>query len=96
MKQHTFELHQVDVCSPGWFSLTNPTYHSRQRVKDDIHHHITCALDDFLDKIKLDLAHNFSEYIITKDNTFEIPEFHLVHPNIVGKGSHGKFETKAF
>jgi hypothetical protein len=94
MKQHTLELDKVDVCSPEWFSCTNPTYHSKQCIKDDIYLHSTRALGDFSDEIKQDLADNFPEYI-TKDNTFEIPEFHLVHRNIVGKGSQGKFETKA-
>jgi hypothetical protein len=93
MKQHTLGLDKVDVCSPGWFSYTNPTYHSKQRIKDDIYLHSTRALGDFSDEIKQDLADNFSEYI-TKDNTFEIPEFHLVHRNIVEKGSQGKFETE--
>jgi Fe-S-cluster formation regulator IscX/YfhJ len=37
MKPNTLGLHQVDVCSPGLFSHTNPTYHSKERVKDDIY-----------------------------------------------------------
>jgi hypothetical protein len=94
MKQHTLGLHQVDVYSPGWFSHTNPTYHSKQRINDDIYCHSTHTLDDFSDVIKQDLANNFSEYI-TKDDKFEVPEFHLVHRNVVGKGSQGKFETEA-
>jgi hypothetical protein len=94
MKQHTLGLDKVDVCSPGWFSRTNPTYHSKQRIKDDIYLHSTRAIDDFSDEIKQDLSNNFAEYI-TDDHTFEIPEFHLVHRNIVGKGSQGKFETEA-
>jgi hypothetical protein len=95
MKQHSLGLHQVDVCSPGWLSRTNPTYHSKERTKDDIYLHSTRAIDDFTDEIKQELVDNFPEYI-THDNTFEIPEFHLVHRNIVGKGSQGKFETEAF
>jgi hypothetical protein len=93
-RQHTLGLHQVDVCSPGWFSCTNPTYYSKQRIKDDIYCHATCVLGDFSDQIKQDLAHNFSKYS-TKDNKFdEIPEFHLVHRNIVGKGSQREFKTE--
>jgi hypothetical protein len=94
MKQHTLGLDKVDVCFPGWFSRTNPTYHSKQRITDVIYLHSTRALGDFSDEIKQDLADNFPEYI-TKDNTFEIPKFHLSHCNIVGKGSQGKFETEA-
>jgi hypothetical protein len=32
MKQHTLGFNQVDICSPGWFSHTNPIYHSKERT----------------------------------------------------------------
>jgi hypothetical protein len=95
MKPHTLGLHQVDVCSPGWFSHTNPTYHSKERVKDGIYLHATSAMDDFSDETKQDLVDTFPEYV-SDENKFEIPEFQLIHHSIVGKGSHGKSETKAF
>jgi galactose-1-phosphate uridylyltransferase len=76
--------------------LQQPTYYSKVRMNDDIYCHSTSALGDFSDEIKQDLANNFSKCIKNEDNKFEIPdEFHLVHPNIVGKGSQGKVETEA-
>ncbi len=87
MKPHTLGLHQVDVCSPGWFSHTNPTYHSKECVKDDIYLHANSAMDDFSDETKQDLVDTFPEYV-SDENKFEIPEFQLIHCSIVGKGSH--------
>jgi hypothetical protein len=95
MKPHTLGLHQVDVCSPGWFSHTNPTYHSKERVNDDIILHTTSVMDDFSDETKQELLDTFPAYV-TDGNKFEIPEFQLIHRTIVGKGSHGKSETEAF
>jgi hypothetical protein len=52
-------------------------------------------MDDFSDETKQELVDTFPEYVTDK-NKFKIPEFQLIHHSIVGKGSHGKSETKAF
>jgi hypothetical protein len=52
----------------GW----NPSYHSKERIKDDIYDHVTFVMDDFLAEIKQELA----EYL-KQGRNFKIPEFQL-------------------
>jgi hypothetical protein len=92
MKHHTLGLHQVDVCSPGWFSHTNPKFHSRERTKDDIYNKVLSAMEPPDEMTKL--VDNFPDYII--DGKFEVPEFQLVHRHIQSSGSRDKVEAEAF
>jgi hypothetical protein len=93
MTQHTLGLHQVDVRSLGWLSRTNPKTHNKERVKDDIYHHLASAIDKISDKRKKALFDIFPDS--THEDKFDVPDFQLVHRRIVGNGSD-KFETEAF
>jgi hypothetical protein len=95
MKQHTLGLDQVDICSPGWFSRTNPTYHSKERTKDDIFYWATDTFNGISHDKQKELADEFPAYH-HEDGRFEIPEFQLVHRTIAGKNSGGKVETEAY
>jgi hypothetical protein len=95
MKQHTLGFDQVDICSPGWFSHTNPTYHSKERTKDDIFYWATETLNNLSHDEQLEMAEHFPSYH-HEDGSFEIPEFQLVHRTIAGKSSSGKVETEAY
>ena len=94
MKQHTLGFNQVDVCSPGWFSRTNPTYHSKERTKDDIFDWAAETFNNLSQADQTEMTETFPDYHI--DGKFEIPEFQLVHRTITGKTSNGKVETEAY
>jgi hypothetical protein len=95
MKQLTLGFDQVNICSPGWFSHTNPTYHSKERTKDDIFYWATETFNNLSYDEQKELAEDFPDYH-HEDGRFEIPEFQLVHCTIAGKSSSGKVETEAY
>jgi hypothetical protein len=92
MKHHTLGLHQVDVCSPGWFSHTNPKFHSRERTKDDIHAEVLSAMENSDEMTKL--VEQFPDSFI--DGKFQVPEFQLVHRHIQSSGTRSKVTAEAF
>jgi hypothetical protein len=95
MKQHTLGFNQVDICSPGWFSHTNPTYYSKERTKDDIFYWETETFNNLSHDEQKEMTEEFPAYH-HEDGRFEIPEFQLVHRTIAGKSSSGKVETEAY
>ncbi len=95
MKQHTLGFNQVHICSPGWFSHTNPTYHSKERTKDDIFYWATETFNNLSHYEQKEMTEEFPSYH-HEDGRFEIPEFQLVHCTIAGKSSSGKVETEAY
>jgi hypothetical protein len=95
MKQHTLGFNQVNICSPGWFSHTNPTYHSKERTKDDIFYWATETFNNLSHDEQKEMTEEFPAYH-HEDGQFEIPEFQLVHRTIAGKNSSGKVETEAY
>jgi hypothetical protein len=50
-----------------WIRGWNPSYHSKERIEDDIYDHATFVMDDFLAEINQELA----QYL--KGSNFEIP-----------------------
>jgi hypothetical protein len=95
MKQHTLGFNQVNICSPGWFSHTNPTYHSKERTKDDIFYWATETFNNLSHDEQKERTEEFPAYH-HEDGRFEIPEFQLVHRTIAGKSSSEKVETEAY
>jgi hypothetical protein len=83
------------ILHPGLFSHTNPTYHSKERTKDDIFYWATETFNNLSYDEQKELAEDFPDYH-HQDSRFEIPEFQLVHCTIAGKSSGGKVETEAY
>jgi hypothetical protein len=95
MKQHPLVgLNQVNICCPGWFSHTNPTYHSKERTEDAIFYWATETFNNLSHYEQKEMTEEFPSYH-HEDGRFEIPEFQLVHCTIAGKSSSGKVETEA-
>jgi hypothetical protein len=95
MKQQTLGFNKVNICSPGWFSHTNPTYHSKERTKDAIFYWATETFNNLSHDEQKEMTEEFPAYH-HEDGRFEIPEFQLVHRTIAGKSSSGKVETEAY
>ncbi len=87
MKQHTLGFNQVDICSPGWFSHMNPTYHSKECTKENIFYWATETFNNLSHGEQKEVTEEFPSYH-HEGGQFEIPEFHYCRKNLKWKSQN--------